>query len=41
MHCPECGEPEMIFYPGEYDPEEDYREPDVRECWECGYVEVY
>lgn len=40
MDCPECGEPEMIFYPGERYPEDDYQEPDAYECTECGYMEV-
>ncbi|AHL18519.1 hypothetical protein ISF9_049 [Microbacterium phage vB_MoxS-ISF9] len=38
--CPECGEPEMIFYRGEWFKEDDYREPDAYGCAECGYTEV-
>lgn len=40
MGCPECGEREMALYAGEYYPEDDYQEPDVYECVECGHTEV-
>lgn len=46
MDCPECGAPEMIFYPGEEYEEGDeegseiYQEPDAYECVDCGHFEV-
>lgn len=40
MDCPSCGEPDMIFYPGGTDPDDDYPEPDVYGCPDCGYEEV-
>lgn len=41
MDCPVCGEPDMIFWEGEEDPEPDgYDEPDMYECPECGHTEV-
>lgn len=42
MDCPQCGEPDMISYPGE-EWEEDgevYAEPDAYGCPECGHMEV-
>lgn len=42
MTCDACGEPDMIFYPGE-EFEEDgstYWEPDAYGCPECGYMVV-
>lgn len=42
MDCPECGEPDMLFYRGD-DYEENgsvYTEPDTFECTECGHAEV-
>lgn len=42
MDCPSCGEPDMIFHPGEAWEEdgEVYCEPDAYECPECGHMEV-
>lgn len=40
MDCPNCGEPDMLYYPGEWDEESDYQEPDAYECPDCGNMEV-
>lgn len=40
MHCPVCGEPDMLFWEGETDPEGEYDEPDMYECPDCGNTEV-
>ncbi|QDH48021.1 hypothetical protein SEA_ROMAN_14 [Microbacterium phage Roman] len=42
MDCPVCGEPDMIFYEGDYWYEDGIREqePDAYSCPECGHMEV-
>lgn len=42
MDCPECSEPDMIFYEGEtYQADgEVVTEPDAYGCPECGHMEV-
>lgn len=41
MDCPDCGEPEMLFYEGDEWYEDGIREsePDAYSCPECGYTE--
>lgn len=36
MDCPNCGEPDMIFYRGEPADDEYFVEPDMWSCPECG-----
>ncbi|UVG34070.1 hypothetical protein SEA_DEJAVU_15 [Microbacterium Phage DejaVu] len=40
MDCPVCGEPDMIFYAGQWYEDDNYREPDMYECTECGHAEL-
>lgn len=42
MDCPQCGEEDMIFYPGEEWVEDGsvVQEPDAYECPDCGHMEV-
>lgn len=40
MNCEDCGSSDTMVFAGEYYPEDDYQEPDMLECMDCGHAEM-